>query len=142
MTVFVLFTGFNSVLVQVAAEVQARYAKNYVHMPGMEMIGVLTASDRENVETCQILITEPYCAELLTTAPHYRRLMARVRYVIFDEVHNIVGTDGKVWENLLTLTHSPFIALSATVGNPDDFGGWLNSLEKARLLVFVAGFLL
>lgn len=100
------------------------------------MIGVLSTTSnrvyRDNVESCQILITEPYCAELLTTSPHYRRLLSRIRYIIFDEVHNIVSPSGKVWENLLVMTNAPFVALSATIGNPDQFSDWLSLIEKAR----------
>lgn len=42
-----------SPVVQVAAEVQARYKKK-MHQPGMELIGQLSATDRDNVESCQV----------------------------------------------------------------------------------------
>jgi hypothetical protein len=75
---------------------------------------------------------EPDCAELLLLAGKHSPLFARIRYVIFDEVHNIVSKEGSVWEHLLTFINAPFVALSATVGNPEDFMSWLQRLETVR----------
>jgi hypothetical protein len=36
-----------------------------------------------------------------------------------------------VWEQLLLQASCPIIALSATVGNPKEFGEWLGSTQKA-----------
>jgi superfamily II RNA helicase len=115
---------------QVAAEVQARYSK--LQFRDSYTIGVLTSDEREHIDTCQILITEPSCAEMILMAGHHSSLFARIRYVIFDEVHNIVSSNGYIWEHLLTYINSPFVALSATVGNPADFGNWLLKLEMVR----------
>ena len=55
------------------------------------------------------------------------------RYVIFDEVHCIGGEHGgEVWEHLLTLVRCPFLALSATIGNPEFFHGWLRAVNKFK----------
>jgi superfamily II RNA helicase len=56
----------------------------------------------------------------------------RVRRIIFDEIHSIgQAEDGVVWEQLLLLAPCPIIALSATVGNPEQFNDWLAETQKA-----------
>jgi hypothetical protein len=55
----------------------------------------------------------------------------RVRRIIFDEIHSIgQAEDGVVWEQLLLLAPCPIIALSATVGNPEQFNDWLKVTQK------------
>lgn len=81
---------------------------------------------------CFWQVMEPECAELLLLAGRHSPLFARIRCVIFDEVHNIVSKEGSVWEHLLTFINAPFVALSATVGNPEEFMGWLQRLETVR----------
>ena len=55
----------------------------------------------------------------------------RVKCIIFDEIHSIgQADDGLVWEQLLLLSPCRIIALSATVGNPDEFNDWLSSTQK------------
>lgn len=56
----------------------------------------------------------------------------RVRRIIFDEIHSIgQAEDGVVWEQLLLLAPCPIIALSATVGNPEQFNDWLTETQKS-----------
>lgn len=56
----------------------------------------------------------------------------RVRRIIFDEIHCIGAVeDGVVWEQLLLLAPCPIIALSATVGNPEQFSEWLAETQKS-----------
>ena len=56
----------------------------------------------------------------------------RVKRIIFDEIHSIgQAEDGVVWEQLLLLAPCPIIALSATVGNPEQFNDWLTETQKA-----------
>jgi hypothetical protein len=56
----------------------------------------------------------------------------RVRRIIFDEIHSIgQAEDGVVWEQLLLLAPCPIIALSATVGNPEQFNDWLAETQKS-----------
>jgi hypothetical protein len=66
-------------------------------------------------------------------APQNARTWApRVRRIIFDEIHCIgQAEDGLVWEQLLLLAPCPIIALSATVGNPDEFADWLRASQNA-----------
>lgn len=39
---------------------------------------------------------------------------------------------GAVWEHLLTMIRCPFLALSATIGNPEQVYGWLKSLKDLQ----------
>ena len=56
----------------------------------------------------------------------------RVKYIILDEIHSIgQAEDGVVWEQLLLLAPCPIIALSATVGHPEDFNSWLTSTQQS-----------
>ena len=56
----------------------------------------------------------------------------RVKYIILDEIHSIgQAEDGVVWEQLLLLAPCPIIALSATVGNPEDFNSWLTATQHS-----------
>ena len=53
--------------------------------------------------------------------------------MIFDEVHLIsTAGEGSIWERCLSLIRCPFLALSATVGNPRGFHGWLSRLDALR----------
>jgi hypothetical protein len=55
----------------------------------------------------------------------------RVKCIIFDEIHSIgEANDGLVWEQLLLLSPCRIIALSATVGNPEEFTDWLSSTQQ------------
>jgi superfamily II RNA helicase len=47
-----------------------------------------------------------------------------VHQVIFDEVHNLLSDIGDVWERLLLTCAAPVLALSATLGNADEFFKW------------------
>jgi len=62
----------------------------------------------------------------------YDSFIKKVKYVIFDEVHCVGSAGGELWEQLLILIPCPFLALSATLGNPEHFKGWLERLEEAR----------
>ena len=39
---------------------------------------------------------------------------------------------GDVWERLILFLQCPFLALSATVGNPTEFESWLKEVEDAK----------
>ncbi|XP_022803066.1 probable ATP-dependent RNA helicase DDX60 [Stylophora pistillata] len=116
---------------QVVATVDARFKKK---MPeGRSMCGVFTRDYRQNTLNSQILVTVPQCLEILFISPHRQHWTKNVKYVIFDEVHCIGSETGaEVWEHLLLMIRCPFLALSATIGNPEDLRRWLQAAQDFR----------
>lgn len=113
---------------QVAATVQNRYNKNLPD--GEALCGVFTREYRHDALNCQVLVTVPACFEILMLAPHRQQWVKRIRYVIFDEVHCLGGEIGaEVWEHLLVMIRCPFLALSATISNPEHLREWLQSVK-------------
>ncbi|XP_042556908.1 probable ATP-dependent RNA helicase DDX60 [Dipodomys spectabilis] len=111
---------------QVAATVQHRYTKNLPS--GEALCGVFTREYRHDALNCQVLVTVPACFEILLLAPHRQQWVKRIRYVIFDEVHCLGGEIGaEIWEHLLVMIRCPFLALSATISNPERLVEWLQS---------------
>ncbi len=102
--------------------------------PGKSVYGVFTRDYRHNALTCQILVTVPQCLEILLLSPARQDWVARIRYVVFDEVHCIGSEIGaEVWEHLLLMIRCPFLALSATIRNPGDLYKWLQGAENDKL---------
>ena len=117
---------------QIAAEVQARFSKNYKY--ANSVWGIHTRDTRVNNPTgCQILVTVPHILQIMLLTPNNARSWSeRVKWIIFDEVHCIgQAEDGLIWEQLLLMAPCPIIALSATVGNAEAFSEWLSSTQKA-----------
>ncbi len=103
-------------------------------MPGKGVWAIHTRDYRVNHPTgCQILVTVPHILQIMLLSPSNANSWApRVRRIIFDEIHSIgQAEDGVVWEQLLLLAPCPIIALSATVGNPEEFNDWLMETQKA-----------
>lgn len=118
---------------QIAAEVQGRFSKTYKYA-GNSVWGIHTRDSRINNPTgCQVLVTVPHILQIMLLAPSNANTWARrVKWIIFDEVHCIgQAEDGLIWEQLLLMAPCPIIALSATIGNPDEFNAWLSSTQKA-----------
>ncbi|GAB7347323.1 hypothetical protein MBLNU459_g3401t1 [Dothideomycetes sp. NU459] len=118
---------------QIAAEIQARYSKKFKY-GGKSVWAIHTRDYRiNNPQGCQVLVTVPHVLQIMLLAPsHANSWSTRVKRIIFDEVHSIGNAeDGVVWEQLLLLAPCPIIALSATVGNPLEFSGWLSSTQKS-----------
>ncbi|RAK85618.1 DEAD/DEAH box helicase [Aspergillus costaricaensis CBS 115574] len=117
---------------QIAAEVQARFSKSYKYA-GQSVWAIHTRDYRINNPTsCQILITVPHILQIMLLAPSNAGSWAsRIQRIIFDEIHCIgQSEDGVVWEQLLLLAPCPIIALSATVGNPEEFSDWLKLTQN------------
>lgn len=118
---------------QIAAEIQARFKKTYKHA-GRSVWAIHTRDYRINNPTgCQILVTVPHILQIMLLSPsNAKNWSTKVRYIIFDEIHSIgQAEDGVVWEQLLLLAPCPIIALSATVGNPEQFNSWLASTQQS-----------
>ncbi|XP_051822653.1 probable ATP-dependent RNA helicase DDX60 [Antechinus flavipes] len=98
---------------------------------GGAICGVFTRDYRHDVMNCQILVTVPQCLEILLLSPHLQKWVKRIRYVIFDEVHCLGGEIGaEIWEHLLVMIRCPFLALSATISNPEYLTEWLASVRR------------
>ncbi|CAH3109024.1 unnamed protein product [Pocillopora meandrina] len=116
---------------QVVATIYARFTKQ---MPkGRSVFGIFTRDYRHDTLNSQILVTVPQCLEILFLSPHRQHWTKNVKYVIFDEVHCIGSETGaEVWEHLLLMIRCPFLALSATIGNPEDLRRWLQAAQDFR----------
>ncbi|KAL4797903.1 DEAD/DEAH box helicase [Aspergillus venezuelensis] len=120
---------------QIAAEVQARFSKSYNDTAGKSVWAIHTRDYRiNNPGGCQILITVPHILQIMLLAPTNAKTWSpRIKRIIFDEVHCIgQAEDGVIWKQLLLLAPCPIIALSATVGNPDEFKDWLEKAQNAN----------
>lgn len=108
---------------QIGAEISARFSKHYPSK-GKSIWAIHTRDHRINSPYgCQILVTVPEMLQILLLSPQVSKAWApRLRRIIFDEVHSIGNLQGGVvWEQLLLTTTVPLIALSATIGNAEDF---------------------
>ncbi|KYQ93080.1 putative RNA helicase of the SKI2 subfamily [Tieghemostelium lacteum] len=121
---------------QMYAEVIGRYEKNYVNIVGNDraakyrMAGIFTRDYRVDYDKCQVLITVPQCLDLLFLSITSSDWLHKVKYVIFDEVHLI--SSEPIWEQLLLINPAPFLALSATIGNLEEFHHWLKEINPER----------
>ncbi len=127
---------------QVLAGVDARFQKHYAE-PTSVVAGMFTKDQRKDIDRCQILVTVPECLDILLLQPtaEGQKWVQRLKWVIFDEVHCINEYErGPVWERILHVLSDrvPFLALSATVGEPQRFCSWLQSSrprQKVNLIV-------
>uniref|UniRef100_A0A8C8RUS1 DExD/H-box helicase 60 n=1 Tax=Pelusios castaneus TaxID=367368 RepID=A0A8C8RUS1_9SAUR len=114
---------------QVMGTIYNRFTKTLPH--GLVVGGIFTRDYRHDALNCQILVTVPQCLEILLLSPHRQEWVKRIRYVIFDEVHCLGGEIGaEVWEHLLVMIRCPFLALSATISNPEHLTEWLQSVKR------------
>ncbi|CAK7203494.1 hypothetical protein SEUCBS139899_006228 [Sporothrix eucalyptigena] len=126
---------------QVAADIQARFNKGYPSMMvGKSVWAIHTRDYRVNTSTnCQVLVTVPQMLQNLLLSPTLSTgggdnpWTSRIKWIVFDEVHSIgLSEEGVVWEQLLLIAPCPIIALSATVGNPNEFKDWMEGCEQRK----------
>ncbi|QGJ02308.1 hypothetical protein CEK26_003752 [Fusarium fujikuroi] len=123
---------------QIAAEIEARFSKRFRTQEGKSVWAIHTRDYRiNNPARSQILVTVPHMLQIMLLAPTNASSPTawsrRVKRIIFDEVHCIgQAEDGIIWEQLLLLAPCPIIALSATVGNPDELREWLSKLQAQK----------
>ncbi|KAG7099904.1 hypothetical protein E1B28_001703 [Marasmius oreades] len=120
---------------QIAAEVYGRFSKNY---KGNEtLLAVHTRDTRSgDIQRAQILVTVPEMFGILLLSPTLAaNWTGRIKRIILDEIHSI-GQDegGTVWEQIILMAPCPIIGLSATVGSPEKFNTWLESVQVSRQL--------
>ncbi|KAE9406161.1 P-loop containing nucleoside triphosphate hydrolase protein [Gymnopus androsaceus JB14] len=118
---------------QIAAEVYGRFSKIY---PGNQtLLAVHTRDTRTgDIQRAQILITVPEMLGILILSPTLaRNWTSRVKRIVLDEIHSIgQEQEGAVWEQIILLAPCPVIGLSATVGSPEQFNQWLESVQQAH----------
>ncbi|XP_074003466.1 probable ATP-dependent RNA helicase DDX60 [Numenius arquata] len=114
---------------QVVGTIYSRFTKKLPD--GLVVCGVFTRDYRNDVMNSQILVTVPQCLEILMLSPRCQKWTKRIQYIIFDEVHCLGGEIGaEIWEHLLVTIRCPFLALSATVSNPEHLTEWLQSVKR------------
>ncbi|XP_073462223.1 probable ATP-dependent RNA helicase DDX60 isoform X1 [Aquarana catesbeiana] len=114
---------------QVVATVINQFTKDLPK--GVALCGVFTRDYRCDTLNSQVLVTVPQCLEILLLSPHRQAWVNRIKYMIFDEVHCLGGEIGaEVWEHILAMVRCPFLALSATISNPEHLTEWLQSVKK------------
>ena len=103
-----------------------------------------TARRRFLAEPTHVLMTTPESLEVMLISPRVNkeRLFGSLRFVVVDEVHNFAASDRgahlmAVLERLARYT--PFdvqrIGLSATVGNPEAVGRWMQGSSQRPVTV-------
>ncbi|KAJ3899931.1 hypothetical protein F5879DRAFT_461062 [Lentinula edodes] len=118
---------------QIAAEVYGRFSKHY--SGNQTLLAVHTRDTRTgDLQRAQILITVPEMLGILILSPALaQNWTSRVKRIILDEIHSIGQEQGgAVWEQIILLAPCPIIGLSATVGSPEQFNVWLESVQKAH----------
>ncbi|KIJ46122.1 hypothetical protein M422DRAFT_165687 [Sphaerobolus stellatus SS14] len=129
-SILVYVAPTKALVTQIAAEVSARFNKS-----GRSCWAVHTRDDRiHDPLTCQILITVPEILSIMLLSPTLAGTwIPRIKRIILDEIHTIgQEVDGIIWEQILLLAPCPIIGLSATIGQPDRFNRWLESIQKAH----------
>ncbi|KAJ6520487.1 hypothetical protein C8R45DRAFT_1205447 [Mycena sanguinolenta] len=130
--ILVYIAPTKALVTQIAAEIYARFKKT---LTGQSLWAIHTRDYRVNDPLkCQILVTVPeILATLLLSPPLARVWTPRLRSIILDEIHSIGQQEGgSVWEQIILMAPCPIIGLSATVGSPEDFSQWLESVQNAH----------
>ena len=98
---------------------------------GAERVGILTGDRKENSDAPLIVgTTEIFRNQLFDALRGGDEVRADM--VVFDEAHYLADEDrGHVWEEaiILTPTRIRMLLLSATIGNAQEFAGWISELR-------------
>jgi len=101
---------------------------------GAENVGILTGDRKENSQA-QLIVgtTEIYRNQLFDSLRGGEQVQADL--VVLDEAHYLGDEDrGHVWEEAIILTppRIRMLLLSATIGNADEFAGWIQEVRGVR----------
>jgi superfamily II RNA helicase len=101
---------------------------------GSDNVGILTGDRKENMEAPLIVgTTEIFRNQLFDALRGGREVESDL--VVLDEVHYLADEDrGHVWEEAIILTppRIRMLLLSATIGNADEFAGWISEVRGVR----------
>jgi ATP-dependent helicase Lhr and Lhr-like helicase len=103
-----------------------------------------TARSKFLAAPTQVLMTTPESLEVMLISPNINtaQIFAALRFVVIDEIHNFAAGDRgahlmAVLERLGQYTPHDIqrIGLSATVGNPDEIGRWMQGSSNRSSVV-------
>lgn len=98
---------------------------------GDDQVGILTGDRKENSDASLIVgTTEIYRNQLFDSLRGGSDVLADL--VVLDEAHYLADEDrGHVWEEAIILSppRIRLLLLSATIGNADDFAGWIEEVR-------------
>src|SRR2546423_13397386 len=104
---------------------------------GAQRVGILTGDRKENSDAPLIVgTTEIFRNQLFDALRGGEEVRADL--VVFDEAHYLADEDrGHVWEEAIILTPSRIrmLLLSATIGNAQEFAGWIGELRGVHCRV-------
>lgn len=101
-------------------------------------IGLITGDTIINPNAPVVIMTTEIFRNMLYSTPigEVGTSVRDVQTVVLDECHYISDMSrGTVWEESIIYcpSHIQLVALSATIGNPEDLCRWINSVRKANL---------
>lgn len=103
---------------------------------GEERVGILTGDVVINSEAPVLMMTTEIYRNMVLTDPERA---ASIHYLIFDEIHFIDTDRGVAWEESIIFApkHVKLLGLSATIGNLDQFIGWLSEVRQEPVALVV-----
>ena len=112
--------------------------KEFREVYGDENVGILTGDRRENIEAPIIIMTTEVYRNMALANKYEGEnpLMQNLGTVIFDEFHYLGDPDrGPVWEESVMYTPEGVqtLALSATIGNPQELSDWMGKLKNGNV---------
>jgi ATP-dependent RNA helicase DOB1 len=103
---------------------------------GNEQVGIITGDVVINKQAPVVMMTTEVYRNMVLTDP---ARAADIHYLIFDEIHYIDSDRGLAWEESLIFapSHVKFLGLSATIGNLEQFVGWLSEVRQEDVALVV-----
>lgn len=103
---------------------------------GSEHVGILTGDVVLNSEAPVLMMTTEIYRNMVLTDP---ARAAGFHYLIFDEIHFVGSDRGVAWEESIIFAppHVKFLGLSATIGNQEQFVGWLSEVRQEPVALVV-----
>ncbi len=109
--------------------------RDFSRIYGDNQVGLLTGDNTVHPDAPLIVMTTEILRNMIYEQSD---TLTDLRYVILDECHYLTDRfRGAVWEEIIILLppEVKIVALSATIANPDDFGGWMNDLRGDMVIV-------
>lgn len=104
---------------------------------GVQRVGILTGDMKENPDADIVIGTTEILRNQLYDSMHTGKNLD-CNLIILDEAHYLGDRDrGVVWEEIMIYLPSriPLLLLSATIGNPYQISGWLESIRTRKCRV-------